>query len=257
MVMPAVECHTAGTGPQRARQEDDDMADEVSTTVRTMVERVLEADVRDQIARRGRELATAVADATDTVSMRAAETWRETAPQRRDAEKQLRRASRDAMKWGRRTWKKDVGPVVRQLWGRRTAALGAAGAALPAAGELVDDAAARLGLRRREERRWSTFFLGLVLGAVAGAVVALMTAPKPGRQMRDDLAVRARDAASRAREAAGGSEWAPLFQRRDTNGAPAEPVMPAEPAISPDPASSPAAEAPLDALPPEGEEQPH
>ncbi|HET6380587.1 MAG TPA: YtxH domain-containing protein [candidate division Zixibacteria bacterium] len=227
------------------------MADEVSTTVRSLVERVLEADVRDQIARRGRELATAVADATDTVSDRAAEAWRESAPKRRDAEKQLRRVSRDAMKWGRRTWNKEVGPAVRRLWNRRAAALGLAGAAIPAAGELVDDAAVRLGIKRHEERRWTTFFLGLVLGAIAGAVVALMTAPKPGREMRGELIGRARDAASRARDAASGSEWVPIFQRRDTNGAP-----PADPVISAE-APPVANEAPIETAPTEGEEQPH
>ncbi|HEX2141153.1 MAG TPA: YtxH domain-containing protein [Candidatus Limnocylindria bacterium] len=229
------------------------MADEVSTTVRSMVERVLEADVRDQMARRGRELATVVAEASDTVSARAAEAWRESAPTRRDAQRQVRKASRDAMKWGRRTWKKDLGPSVKQLWSRRAAAIGAAGAALPVAGELVDDAAVRLGIRRREERRWTAFFLGVVLGAVAGAVVALMTAPKPGREMRDELAERARDAASRAREA--GTEWKPLFQR-ETNGAPLVAPAPADPAVS-EPLGPEASDVPIDSLSPEGEEPLH
>ncbi|HEX2193571.1 MAG TPA: YtxH domain-containing protein [Candidatus Limnocylindria bacterium] len=80
------------------------------------------------------------------------------------------------------------------------------------------------------------FLLGVVVGAAAGAIVALLTTPKPGREMRDELAVKARDAAERAREEAG--EWVPLFQREPTNGgvsaaidataspmdAPAEPV---------------------------------
>ena len=55
------------------------MADEVSTRVRTVVEKMLEADVTDQIARRGRELAEAVAEATDAVSARAGDAWRESA----------------------------------------------------------------------------------------------------------------------------------------------------------------------------------
>lgn len=198
------------------------MADEVSTRVRSVVEKMLEADVTDQIARRGRELAAAVAEATETVSARAGDAWRDMEPQRRDAEKAARRAGKDAMKWSRRTWKKDVSPTLRDLWKRRTAAVGAAGAAIPVGQQLVEDAAARLGIRKERERRhWMAFFLGLLVGAAAGAIVAMLTTPKPGREMRDELAEKARDAAERAREEAG--EWVPLFQREPTNGSP-EPV---------------------------------
>jgi hypothetical protein len=236
------------------------MADEVSTRVRSIVEKVLEADVTDQIARRGRELAAAVGQATETVSQRAEEAWKESAPQRREAEKAARLASRDAVRWGRRTWKQDVRPSLRELWGRRTAAMAAAGAAIPAGRELVEDTAVRLGVvKRREQRHWTAFFLGLLIGAVAGAVIAMLTTPKPGREMRDELAVKARDAAERAREAAGGAgEWVPLFQRpEETNGgsklaeapqAQIETEMPSEPIA--DTAPSPA----IDAGPGEGEE---
>ncbi|HEX3219584.1 MAG TPA: YtxH domain-containing protein [Candidatus Limnocylindria bacterium] len=190
------------------------MADEVPTRVRSLMEKVLEADVTDQIAKRGQELAKAVGQATESVSQRAEVAWKDSAPQRRDAEKAARRASHDAMRWGRRTWQKDVRPGLRDLWGRRTAAMAAAGVAIPAGRDMVDDAAVRLGIRkRREARHWSAFFLGLLIGAAAGAIVALLTTPKPGREMRDDLAERARDAAERAREAAGAGEWVPLFQR--------------------------------------------
>lgn len=195
------------------------MADEVPTRVRSIVERVLEADVTDQIAKRGQELARAVGQATESVSQRAEEAWKESAPQRREAEKAARRASRDAMRWGRRTWQRELRPSLRDLWGRRGAALAAAGAAMPAGRELVDDAASRLGIRkRREERHWAAFFLGLLIGAAAGALVAVLTTPKPGREMRDELAERARDAAEKAREAAGASDWVPLFQRPEANG---------------------------------------
>ena len=187
------------------------MADEVPTRVRSIVERVLEADVTDQITKRGQELAKAVGQATESVSLRAEEAWKESAPQRRDAEKAARRASRDAVRWGRRTWQRDVRPNLRDLWGRRAAALAAAGAAVPVGREIVDDAAARLGIRKqREQRHWTAFFLGLLIGAAAGALVAILTTPKPGREMRDELAGRARDAADKAREAAGASDWAPL-----------------------------------------------
>ncbi|HEX6141053.1 MAG TPA: YtxH domain-containing protein [Candidatus Limnocylindria bacterium] len=218
------------------------MADEVATTVRSIVDKVLEADVPDQIARRGRDFASAVTEATDAVSIRAAEAWRDSAPTRRDAEKTMRKASREAASWSRRTWKKEVRPALRDLWKRRSLALGAAGAAIPAGREVVDDAAVRLGIKRREERHWMAFFVGLLVGAAAGAIIALLTAPKAGRQMRDELGVKARDAAEKAREAAGNAEWVPLFQRAEPqpedaisseagNGAVAEPETPAAESI--------------------------
>jgi hypothetical protein len=96
----------------------------------------------------------------------------------------------------------------------------------------------RLGIRhRKEERHWGAFFVGMLLGAAAGIVAAMLTAPKAGRQMRDELAVTAkatakdaavmaRDVAARAREAAAtAGEWVPIFQRPDgpidANGEPA------------------------------------
>jgi gas vesicle protein len=223
--------------------EEDDMADEVSTKVRSVVEKLLEADVTDQIARRGREIAAAVAEATETVSARAGDAWRESEPQRRDAEKAARRASKDAMTWSRRTWRKDLRPALRDLWKQRTVAMGAAGAAIPAGQQIVEDAAVRLGIRRQRERRhWAAFFLGLILGAAAGAIIAMLTTPKPGREMRDELAEKARDAATRARGEAG--EWVPLFQREPTNGS-GEPA--AEAAVEPAPAEPAPPEAPAPA----------
>jgi gas vesicle protein len=210
--------HTSCTDSARLNEEDD-MADEVPNQVRSIMEKVLEADVTDQIAKRGQELAKAVGQATESVSKRAEEAWKDSAPQRRDAEKAARRASKDAVRWSRRTWQKELRPSLRDLWGRRAVALAAAGAAVPAGRELVDDAAARLGIRkRREERHWAAFFLGLLIGAAAGAVIAILTTPKPGREMRDELAGRARDAAEKAREAAGATDWVPLFQRPEGNG---------------------------------------
>ena len=227
------------------------MADEVPTKVRSIVEKVLEADVTDQIARRGREIAAAVGQATETVSQRAEEAWKDSAPQRRDAEKAARQASRDALRWGSQTWKKELRPGLREMWSRRSAAMAAAGAAIPAGRELVEDTAARLGVvKKREQRHWTAFFLGLLIGAAAGAVIAMLTTPKPGREMRDELA-------DKAREAAGGAgEWVPLFQRPEGNGETAdvdgpqaqlETEGPSEPV---DTASSPA----VDAGPGEGEE---
>ena len=86
------------------------MADEPSTRVRSMVEKLLEADMADQIGQRSREIAEAVSQASDNVTHRAEEAWKESAPQRREAEKAARHAVRDAMRWGRRTWQHDVRP---------------------------------------------------------------------------------------------------------------------------------------------------
>lgn len=201
------------------------MAEDVSTGLRQVVERVLEADVTDQIARRGREMAASVSEATDAVAERAAKAWSDSEPQRREAEKSVRKASHEAMDWSREAWKRQVRPTLKDLWKRRTAAMGATAAAIPVGRELAEDAAVRLGVRkRREGRHWAAFFIGLLIGAAAGAAAAMLTTPKPGRQMRDELAVKARDAADKAREGAG--DWVPLFQREETDGgaetAPAE-----------------------------------
>lgn len=248
------------------------MADEAPTRVRSMVEKLLEADMAEQIGQRSREIAEAVSQASDNVTHRAEEAWKDSAPQRREAEKAARHIARDAIRWGRRTWQHDVRPEMRKLWKQRKAAIAAAGAAIPAGRELVEDAAARAGIReRREQRHWAAFFLGIAIGAAVGAVIAILTTPKPGREMRDDLAEKARDAADKAREAAGGAEWMPLFQREEeTNGGTTDinppttpstrsetrrtkpaPTTPTEPAEGPDTAASPS----IDAGPAEGEEQ--
>jgi YtxH-like protein len=202
------------------------MPNDAATRVRSIAEKVLEADVTDQIAQRGRELSAAIGEATEAATARATEAWRESASTRREAEKLLRRTGKDAARLGRRAWRKELEPTVRRLWSQRALAMGAAGAAIPAGRELVEDAAVRMGIRkRREERHWATFFLGIVIGAAIGAIVAMLTTPKPGREMRDELATSARDAAVRAREAAekaaerakdaagGAGDWVPLFQR--------------------------------------------
>ena len=194
-------------------------ADDLSTSMKTLVDRMLEADVRRQISQRGQEIAAMVGEATGAAAERAAEAWKESESARRDAAKRMSRAQHDAGKWSTRAWRKEVQPAMRDLWKRRAVAITAAGAALPAGRELVEDAAVRLGIRERRERRhWGAFFLGLLIGAAAGAVLALLTAPKPGRQMRDELGERGRevagDLATRARE----TDWVPLFQRPDVEG---------------------------------------
>jgi gas vesicle protein len=186
-------------------------ADELTTAIRSLVDKALESQTREQIAARGREVAAAIAETAGTAAERASEiatdAWRESAPQRRDAMKSAERMRRDAFKWGRKAWLKQLQPTLRNAWSRRAAAIGAAGLAVPASREIVDQARIRLGLRQREEHRWRIFFLGLVLGAIGGAIAALLTAPRPGREVRDELASRARDAANNA------GEWVPIFQR--------------------------------------------
>jgi hypothetical protein len=185
--------------------------DELATAIRSLVERALESRTREQIAARGRELATAIAgtagEAAERASVMAGEAWRDSAPQRKEAAKSARTMSRKAYAWGRGTWNRRVGPAVRDAWDGRAAALAAAGIAVPTSRELAKQAQKRLRLQRHEERRWRSFFLGVIIGAIGGAVVALLTAPRPGREVRDELAQRAREAANSA------SEWAPLFQR--------------------------------------------
>jgi hypothetical protein len=207
------------------------MADQVTTNARSMVERLFDPKVQDNVTKRARTLMAALGEAAEKASDQAASSWKDAEPIRRDAA----RAGRDALRWGNRTWQKDLLPSLNRLWSKRTVALGAAGAAVPVARELIDDAAVRMGIRaRREERHWGAFFGGLLLGAVAGLIAAILTAPKAGRQMRDELAVTAKDAATRAREVAStgarevaarareaaesAGEWVPIFQRPEAEG---------------------------------------
>jgi hypothetical protein len=237
--------------------ESSKTVDELTTAIRSLVERTLDARTRDQVAARGRELATAIAgtagEAAERASVMAGEAWRESAPQRKEAAKSARKMSRQALAWGRETWKRRLGPTVRDTWDSRAAALAAAGIAVPTSREIAKQAKKRLQFQRHEERRWRTFFLGVVLGAIGGAVVALLTAPRPGREMRDELAQRAREAASNA------GEWAPLFQRTgdvpldeaagSTGSSTTEPAKTVEPSRRAHGNGAPAAE--LDASPQE------
>ncbi len=188
-------------------------ADELTTAIKSLVDRALESTVREQVTARGKEVAAALAETATTVAGRtseaATEAWRETSPQREEAAKAADRMRRDAMEWGQATWGSRLRPALLGAWRKRAAALGAAGGAVPISREIVDEARIRLGLqqRRQEEHRWRTFFMGVVVGAIVGALVAILTAPRPGRETRDRIASRAREAAD------GAGEWAPLFPR--------------------------------------------
>jgi gas vesicle protein len=209
-------------------------ADEIADSIRTLIERVADAKVTQEMAKRGQEMAGVLAERGADVGDRASVAWRDARPLRRDAAKRLARATDDAARWSDQTWRKALRPALKDLWSRRTVALGAAGAAVPAGRELVDTAAVRLGLKEREERHWGAFFLGLLLGAVGGAIAALLLAPKRGDEMRRELAVKAdevrQEVATRADEIAAkakDAEWVPIFQRDiddPTNGQPSETV---------------------------------
>jgi hypothetical protein len=211
------------------------MADQVTTNAKALVERLFDPKVQDNVTKRARALVAALGDAAEMTTERAASGWRDAEPIRKDAA----RAAREALRRGSRTWQKDLLPGLSRFWDKRTVALGAAGAAVPVARELIDDAAVRMGIReRREERHWGSFFVGLLLGVAGGLIAAILTAPKAGREMRDELTVTAKDAATRAREVASigakevaarareaaevAGEWVPIFQRpegeEDLNG---------------------------------------
>ena len=207
-------------------------ADDVAESIRSMIDRVADAKLTKEMARVGQDVAALLAERGVEVGDRASEAWRDSRPMRRDAAKRLARATREAAKVSDRTWRRSVRPALRDLWTRRSVAIGAAGAAVPAGKELVDTAAVRLGLRQREERHWGAFFLGLLIGAIGGAVAALLLAPRRGEEMRRELGIRAdevrQELATRADEIvtrAKDQEWVPIFQRDEpTNGQPAETV---------------------------------
>jgi gas vesicle protein len=201
-------------------------ADEISDTLRTFIDRVVDAKLTQEMTKRGQDVADRLAERGADLGDRASDMWRESRPLRRDAAKRMARASGDAARWSEQTWRRALRPALKDLWSRRTLAIGAAGAAVPAGRELIDTAAARLSRRQREERHWGVFFLGLVLGVAAGAIAALLTAPKRGSEMRRELTVRAdemrQEIASRAKDA----EWVPIFQRDEvTNGYPQETLV--------------------------------
>ena len=199
-------------------------ADEIADNVRQLIDRVVDAKITQEMTKRGQDVAAVIAERGGEVGEIATDAWRESKPIRRDAAKRFARVTDDATKWSDVTWRKSIRPLLRDLWKRRTVAIGAAGAAVPAGREIVDTAAVRLGLKQKEERHWGAFFLGLLLGAAAGAIVAFLTAPKRGDEMRrelgvkadevrHELATRAEDIATKAKD-----EWVPMFQREEGNG---------------------------------------
>jgi gas vesicle protein len=219
-------------------------ADEITDSIRSLIDRLVDAKVTHEMAKRGQELAALLADRGSDVGSMAGEAWRESRGMRRDAAKRLARASRDGAKWSDHTWRASLRPFLRDAWKRRTVAIGAAGAAVPAGRELVEEAAVRLGLKEREERHWGAFFFGILLGAAVGAITAMLLTPKRGEEMRRELTARADELATRAKD-----EWVPMFQRDETtNGHPddveAAAASIAEPATAPEvePATSSVAE---------------
>lgn len=193
---------TTGSTSDRLRLPDEWQA---------FMDRMAQKDVPDEVAQRGQALADAIAQAAEEAAQRASIAWRESQPVRREVARTIERQGRQVGKWSRKVWRQDIRPGLRRAWNRRTVALGAAGAAVPAGRQLIEEAASELGLRPRQDRHWGSFFAGILIGALTGALVAILTAPKPGRETRDDLVSRAREAA----EAAG--EWMPV-STPSTNG---------------------------------------
>lgn len=213
----------------RPAKTAENAAETVTDAVKSMIDRLVEAELTKEIARRGQDVAGVIAERGADVAERAGDAWRETRPARRDAAKRVARVGGETAKVSRGAWSGTIAPVLRDLWDRRTVAAGAAGAAVPVSRELIESAAVRLGIKEREReeerRRWGIFFLGLALGAAAGAVIAMLTTPKRGSEVRrqlgeraDDvrreIGVRADQVATKAREA----EWMPVFQREGEGG---------------------------------------
>lgn len=149
---------------------------------------------------RAQAVADAIGQAVEEAAEKASAAWRESESARHDAAKVIEEQGRELGKRSRRLWRQEIRPRLRRAWSRRTVAIGAAGAAVPA---MIEDAAAELGLRPRKSH-WGAFLAGIIIGGLAGVAVAMLTAPKPGAETREELATRARDAA----EAAG--EWIPV-----------------------------------------------
>lgn len=166
--------------------------------------RIARKDVPDEVAQRGQALADAIAQVAEEAAQRAASAWRESQPVRKDMARAFERQGREVGKWSRQMWRDEIRPNLKRAWNRRTIALGAAGAAVPAGRQLIEEAVADLRLRPRQDRHWGSFFAGILIGALVGALAALLTAPKPGRETREELATKAREAA----DAAG--EWIPV-----------------------------------------------
>lgn len=189
-------------------------ADDITDSIRSLVDRIVDGKITQELARRGQEVAGQLAERGTEIGSLAEDAWRDSQPMRRDATKRLARASRDTAKWSDRAWRKQLRPLLKDLWNRRTVAIGAAATAVPAGREIIDTTAARLGLKEREERRWGSFFFGMLLGIAAGAIAAMLLTPKRGSEMRKELTARADELATRAKD-----EWVPIFQREDeTNG---------------------------------------
>jgi urease accessory protein UreF len=168
--------------------------------------KTLEINEKD-LDSRAQAVAEAIGQAVEEAAERATEAWRESEPARHEAAKAIEQQGRELGKMSRRLWRKELRPRLERFWNRRTVAIGAAGAAVPA---MLEDAAVELGLRPRKSH-WGAFLAGIIIGGLTGVAVAMLIAPKPGAETREELATRARDAA----EAAG--DWIPVGVS-DSNG---------------------------------------
>jgi YtxH-like protein len=190
----------ARTQSDEAISDGNRLADELEA----FMDRMARKDVPDEVAQRGQALADAIAQVAEEAAQRASSAWRESRPVRRDMARAFERQGREVGKWSRQMWRDEIRPNLKRAWNNRTIALGAAGAAVPAGRQLIEDAVADLGRRPRQDRHWGSFFAGILIGALVGALAAILTAPKPGRETREELATKAREAADVA------GEWIPV-----------------------------------------------
>ena len=97
------------TGPART-------ADDLTETIRALVDRVADAKLTQEMARRGQDVAGLLAERGEELGTMANEAWRDSRPMRRDAAKRLSRATTDASKWSDQTWRTALRPALKDLW---------------------------------------------------------------------------------------------------------------------------------------------
>ena len=149
--------------------------------------------------------------------------WRESRPMRRDAAKRMSSRDRATRRAGRdQTWRKTIRPALRDLWKRRTRRAWAPPArrSRPAASWSTRPPCASASARSARSATGAPSSSGCCWAPIAGAIAALLLAPKRGEEMRRELGERAdevaQEVASRADEIATkakDAEWVPIFQR--------------------------------------------
>src|SRR3712207_5249251 len=105
--------------PTRPAKTAENVADSVTDTVKSLIDRLVEAELTKEIARRGQDVAGVIAERGADIGERAGDVWRETQPVRRDAAKRVGQATGDAATVSRGAWRGTIAPALRELWDRR------------------------------------------------------------------------------------------------------------------------------------------